>query len=442
VTTALRAVAVQLEQHPPRPQPGGQRRAPMLLAHASTGDLQFMASAPAGNSGMYTGVPSSPGMPPPGSIETVFRLLAPSSRAGNIIGRGGDHIKRIRHETGARLKVYGCDGDGEERLVVIFSSEEAHSQYCAAQDALVRCAMCLTADDAALGQHRVRLLAPQTSIGAVLGKKGSTVMQLRQETGAVIRVHPVEAPLAEAAASAHGGGEPGGDEVVQVDGTMQQCVAALRGVATLLRTWQVRRAAAAAPRHTLTTVTLSPAMIAQPITLAPMTGGGMVAFPVSSSGGHHHALQPQQLTHVQTRYHGGAPSLVGAQLSSPTTSGGPVLWRYRLSNAQAGAVIGKGGHHVTQIRHMTAARVHLPTDQGPDGLRTLEISGAVSSCQAAHTLVNQFLVMGQCSPAVPEHASGAAVMFSPSPAASQPASPHHFHAQQAQQQQQQELAYG
>lgn len=32
-----------------------------------------------------------------------------------------------------------------------------------------------------------------------------------------------------------------GEEVIQVEGTVQQCVAALRGVATLLRGWQIRR---------------------------------------------------------------------------------------------------------------------------------------------------------------------------------------------------------
>ena len=31
------------------------------------------------------------------------------------------------------------------------------------------------------------------------------------------------------------------DEVVQVEGNMQQCIGALRGVATLLRGWQIRR---------------------------------------------------------------------------------------------------------------------------------------------------------------------------------------------------------
>lgn len=41
----------------------------------------------------------------PQPVEVTFRLLAPVGKTGNIIGRSGEHIKRIRMETGARIKV-------------------------------------------------------------------------------------------------------------------------------------------------------------------------------------------------------------------------------------------------------------------------------------------------------------------------------------------------
>lgn len=426
VSSALRIIARQLEQHPPRTK-NGIRRPPLLLAQASTVDSHFTTPP---SPSLFGGYASPSAMLATGLVETVFRLLAPVMRAGNIIGRNGDHVRRIRSETGARIKVYDPEEDADERLVCVYSTEDALSQYCAAQDALIRCAISLTADDASSGQHCLRILAPQISIGAVLGKKGVTVMQLRQLTGASIRVHPVEAPIAAAAAVAHGGGEPGGDEIVQIEGSMQQCVAALRAVATLLRGWQIKRIANSfAPRPTVTTVALTPALL----TSNTLGHHGLVAFPMAAAGtaggpspsaaaiGHHHhfaALSPTALVAA------GLPAT--APVSHPSS---PVLWRYRLTNTQAGVIIGKGGHHITQIRSLTGARVHLPTDQGPEGLRTLEISGSAESCHAAHALVNQFLVMGQCSPAVPEHQSGA-VFASPVPSASpmnsSPGSPHSF----------------
>jgi transcription antitermination factor NusA-like protein len=418
IAAALRVLAKQLEQHPPRNHHHAAQRPPLLLAHASTGDAQFMTPpSPALLSGYHHHHAMSPGgmMQPSGLVETVFRLLAPAARAGNIIGRNGDHVRKIRAETGARIKVYGAEEDAEERLVCVYSTEDALSQYCAAQDALVRCAISLTADDTSNGQHRMRLVAPQTSIGAVMGKKGQTMMQLRQEAGAAIRVQPMEAPIAASAATAHGGGEPGGDEIIQIDGTLQQCVSALRGVATLLRGWQIRRCVSNSPRP-MTAVALSPALLVnQPIGLSSVHGS-LVAFPVAH---HHH----NGGTHTGSSSPAAFAALSSAMHSLGVGSAGPVLWRYRLSNAQAGAVIGKGGHHVTQIRSMTGARIHLPGDQVPDGTRVLEISGAIESCQAAHAMVNQFLALGQCLPAVPEHQSGASVLSFATPSTSSMGSP-------------------
>jgi poly(rC)-binding protein 3/4 len=425
IAAALRVLAKQLEQHPPRSHHHATQRPPLLLAHASTGDAQFMTPPSPALLGGYHHAhhTMSPGamMQPSGLVETVFRLLAPAARAGNIIGRNGDHVRKIRAETGARIKVYGAEDEAEERLVCVYSTEDALSQYCAAQDALVRCAISLTADDSSNGQHRMRLVAPQTSIGAVMGKKGQTMMHLRQEAGAAIRVQPMEAPLAASAATAHGGGEPGGDEIIQIDGTLQQCVSALRGVATLLRGWQIRRCVSNSPRP-MTAVALSPALLAQPIGLSSVHGS-LVAFPVSAAHHHHH-----HHLHANGGGTGSSSPAAFAALSSAmhslgVGSAGPVLWRYRLSNAQAGAVIGKGGHHVTQIRSMTGARIHLPGDQVPDGTRVLEISGAIESCQAAHAMVNQFLALGQCLPAVPEHQSGASVLSFATPSSSSMGSP-------------------
>jgi hypothetical protein len=407
VAAALRALAAQLEVHPPRPASGGRGAAPLLLAHASTNDAAY-APAPAPGPAYPALAGASPalaallGAAPPGGLETVFRLLVPAPRAGTLIGRGGEHVRRIRAETGARVKVYEADAAAEERLVAIASTEDAASRYCGAQDALVRCAISLTAEDRGDGLHSIRLLAPQASIGAVLGRRGATVMQLRQETGAAVRALAVEAPLAAAAAAAHGGGEPGGDEVLQIDGTMPQCVSALRGVATLLRGWQAKRAAAAHARAALAASALALPSHAH----APVTIGGVVYAPVGPAG----AAPP---------YAAATAAAVAAAAAAPPAPlpGAPVLWRYRLSNAQAGAVIGKGGASIAQVRGVTGARVHLPADQGPDGSRALEVSGPVESCRAAHALVNELLAAEACAPAVPEHQQPAAA-FSPSSAPS------------------------
>lgn len=77
-------------------------------------------------------------------------------------------------------------------------------------------------------------------MGAILGKAGSIVAQIRAETGAGIRIHPVPMRLPK------GMGE--NDEIIQIDGNKGSCVAAVRRVATLLRGWMVSN-----PAHWLPT---------------------------------------------------------------------------------------------------------------------------------------------------------------------------------------------
>lgn len=57
----------------------------------------------------------------PRGHETVFRMLVHSSRVGAVIGKGGDHIKQMREDTGARVKVAIAIPNCIEK-VVIFSS--------------------------------------------------------------------------------------------------------------------------------------------------------------------------------------------------------------------------------------------------------------------------------------------------------------------------------
>lgn len=141
VGAALRLLAQQIKAHPlklgslpyaaPPGAPGGGavRSPPLMLAQATHADLAYMhpslggyfsAGAAAPGAGGLVGAPVGAGGSPGGvgsfagtSVEVTFRLLAPVTRTGNIIGKGGDHVRRVRQETGARIKVGGggsCSG--------------------------------------------------------------------------------------------------------------------------------------------------------------------------------------------------------------------------------------------------------------------------------------------------------------------------------------------
>lgn len=121
VGAALRLLAGQVKNHPlrlgslPYAAPGGGHAAPLMLAQATHADLAYMHPSLGGYFTHAAAVPGAGGMvgAPVGSaggfggsqVEVTFRLLAPVNRTGNIIGKGGEHVRRVRQETGARIKV-------------------------------------------------------------------------------------------------------------------------------------------------------------------------------------------------------------------------------------------------------------------------------------------------------------------------------------------------
>lgn len=135
-----------------------------------------------------------------GPEDTVFRYLCPTGKIGSIIGVGGDIAKQLRTETNSKIRISetipGC-----ERVVTIYSgseetniSEDTGDLISPAQDALFRVHDRVLAEelrmDEDLEDHQitVRMIVPSDQIGCVIGNAGQVIQNLRSETGAQIRV--------------------------------------------------------------------------------------------------------------------------------------------------------------------------------------------------------------------------------------------------------------
>lgn len=148
--------------------------------------------------------------------DIVIKILVPCAKMGGVIGKGGSVINTLRQETGAKIKaeetVPGCD----ERVANI----SAPASSSAAQDALLRVHLkaiegeifqpaMFNEKGQCTGGCLVRLLVAKAQIGALLGKGGAIINQMRSDSGASIRVMKPE-DLPPCAAQT--------DELVQVQG--------------------------------------------------------------------------------------------------------------------------------------------------------------------------------------------------------------------------------
>ncbi|CAI7901157.1 unnamed protein product, partial [Closterium sp. NIES-53] len=178
-----------------------------------------------------------------GSQNTVvFRLLVHESRAGGVIGKQGSKIKQMRESTGARIRMCSVPPTipSEERLLVI-SSPSSSSDPSPAEAALFAMfpAALLPQDCTHPNQNRqqqqqradessrsvLNLLVPASQSGALIGKGGRVIKDIRESSGAFVRI--TEGPPSPFALPA--------DRLVQITATAPKLEAALKAIANVLK---------------------------------------------------------------------------------------------------------------------------------------------------------------------------------------------------------------
>jgi len=108
--------------------------------------------------------------------ETVeVSILVESSAMGQVIGKGGETIKSIRAESGASVYTSKFLKDVGVRTARVSGTIE---QVCTAIRMII--------DTVAKDSPAVTLLAEHRNLGALIGKQGANIKQLREESGAKI----------------------------------------------------------------------------------------------------------------------------------------------------------------------------------------------------------------------------------------------------------------
>ncbi|KAL7091388.1 hypothetical protein ACP275_12G102600 [Erythranthe tilingii] len=277
-----------------------------------------------------------------GPDHTIYRYLCPLRKIGSIIGIGGDIAKQLRAQTNARIRISetipGCD----ERVITIYSGSEETNSYeeefvSPAQDALFSVHDRVVADESSVNggsfeeqplQVTVRLLVPSDQIGCVIGKGGQIIQNIRSDTHAQIRVLGSE-HLPPCALSS--------DELIQINGEATTVKEALHQVAFRLHE---------NPSRSQQSILSSPSIYRSGIAFNnPHTGGG---------GG------PPM----------GVASLMGQYGSHKSRDWSSITVEFAVRlvcrTENIGAVIGKGGAVIKQIRQESGAFVKVDS-AGADG---------------------------------------------------------------------------
>ncbi|CAN6449545.1 unnamed protein product [Victoria cruziana] len=305
--------------------------------------------------------------PPPPVVmlpgQTAFRLLCPSILVGGVIGKSGSVIQLFRQETGALIRVEEAVAGCDERVILVVASTKKKDSNAAegsghgdggisvAQDALVRVFdRVLEVEDekpASGGTGSTvtcRLLASTGQVGGVMGKGGKVVAKIRKETGAKIRVLPVEQLPACASPS---------DELIQIMGDASAVRKALVAVSRCLQDnppsdklqSTANRPVGSLPHGSFADVRGEPFSRRNSFPLTGTSASG------PSSGGVVDHLPGGHLSRLE-----GAD---GISSSGQRRGHQEVSFRLVCSDNMVGGVIGKGGAIVKALENETGASISV-----------------------------------------------------------------------------------
>jgi len=142
------------------------------------------------------GTPGPAGGPPAGGLlgvrapsadpeELHLHFAVPAGLAGAIIGKGGAQVKQTAADSGARITMSSREGGGDRRAVIVGN----YGVCVAAQQALHKqVSEAAQAAGQAYAEVSVIYMVRREAAGAVIGKQGSGLKQIRETSGARVQL--------------------------------------------------------------------------------------------------------------------------------------------------------------------------------------------------------------------------------------------------------------
>lgn len=125
-----------------------------------------------------------------GVPEEKIEITIPHAVIGLVIGKGGENIKRIQNETGATVRVdpNTIDEKGNKICTITGTKQavdEAHSQVA---NVIENAATNKRPRMQVEGGEQYRMKIPASRTGAIIGKGGETIKQIKQQSGCDIEL--------------------------------------------------------------------------------------------------------------------------------------------------------------------------------------------------------------------------------------------------------------
>eukprot|EP01018_Ginkgo_biloba_P013854 Gb_04922 [translate_table: standard] len=182
-----------------------------------TGNLQHADVPPAAHQGQYFGFQGA-----------ARKIDVPNAKVGLIIGKGGETIKYLQHQSGAKIQVTrdtDSDPSSMTRQVELMGSlEQINRAEQLINDVIAEADAGGSASTLAArsfgnvqpGSEQLQIKVPNNKVGLVIGRGGETIKNLQSRSGARIQLIPLHLPE----------GDTSTERTVQMTGNKKQIEAA------------------------------------------------------------------------------------------------------------------------------------------------------------------------------------------------------------------------
>ncbi|KAJ1342798.1 hypothetical protein BSLG_002617 [Batrachochytrium salamandrivorans] len=307
--------------------------------------------------------PMDPNAEPREPKPIRMRALISPKEAGVVIGKSGSHVAEIREMTGARVTVSGQVPGAYDRVVTVLGAAEANGRAFM----MISSKLAGTMNDSPNPpdpQARVvtlRLLVPQSRIGYIIGRQGVRIKELQETLGAVFLRRRSIAQLFRAY-----GWTPG-----------------------------MQHAAAAAQHRSMGYSNMAAAYGSQGGQASMQAGQGGVAHP-----GYYGAMQGMTHQHVASQMaaygyqqaYGGSNSMqmMAAGYGGGSGGGGDgssKVEQITIPDECVGAIIGKGGSKVNEVRVASGCQIKIGDPQPGLRRRIITLTGSAEAVSKAQFML-------------------------------------------------------
>ncbi|KAK3060814.1 hypothetical protein LTS18_007635 [Coniosporium uncinatum] len=342
------------------------------------------------------------------------RAIISSAEAATVIGKGGENVSFIRKQSGAKCTVSDYTRGAVERVLTVSGLVDAIAK---AFGLIIRTLNNEAMDVASTPQSKtypLRLLIPHILIGSIIGKSGVRIREIQEASGARLNASDSCLPLST-------------ERSLVVLGVADAVHIATYYVgSTLVEQLKERFGGPAASAYA--TRSGGPAGVVpggmQVVPYVPQAAGGMWGHPDNyrkgqnqqqrggapnqyGSMGYGHgqaAAQPQQTplhyaNSPRAGYSGAGPQQPQAYGSAPQPQAGghagqpaqpmpgmpgqPMTQQIFIPNDMVGAIIGKGGAKINEIRQLSGSVIKINEPQDNSNERLVTITGTSDSNQMA-----------------------------------------------------------